>query len=114
MQPSARPNVNKRRSRRLRKKLHIAEFQQLAFDYSIIWSQFPTANQQECFIDRFLAEVIVARGLTLGGGCTEGAIVGASQNLTALDREEIRAWLREFPGVVEIHVGPLIHAWYDD
>jgi len=37
MPPSAHPNVNKRRSRRLRKKLRIAEFQQLGFDYSIVW-----------------------------------------------------------------------------
>lgn len=114
MPPSARPNVNKRRSRRLRKKLRIAEFQQLAFDYSIVWSKFPTISQQERFNDGFLEEVILARGLRLGGGCTAGVIAGAAQNPTELDREAVRAWLRELPGVVEVHVGPLMDAWYDD
>lgn len=56
----------------------------------------------------------MARGLLLGGGCTEGAIVGAVQNPTELDREAVRSWLRAFQGVVEVHVGPLVDAWYGD
>jgi hypothetical protein len=107
-------NVNKRRSRRLRKKLRIAEFQQLGFDYSIVWSQLPTVSQQDRFINGFLEEIIVARDLLLGGGCTEGAIVGAAKNPTELDREAARSWLRAFPGVVGVHVGPLIDVWYGD
>lgn len=106
--------MNKRRSRRLRKKLRIAEFQQLCFDYAIVWSQLPTVSQQELFINGFLEEIVVPRGLQLGGGCTEGAIVGAVQNPTELDRDAALSWLRAFPGVAEVHVGPLMDAWYGD
>lgn len=108
--PSIRPNPNKRRSRRLRKKLRIAEFQQFGFDYSIVWTQFPTISQQDSFIDGFLEEVILERGLLLGGGCTEGTIVGRAQNPTVLDQEAVRAWLSACPGVVEVHIGPLVDA----
>ncbi|GAB3498064.1 YggL family protein [Curvibacter fontanus] len=114
MPPSVHPNVNKRRSRRLRKKLRIAEFQQLGFDYSIVWSQLPTVSQQDRFINGFLEEIIVARDLLLGGGCTEGAIVGAVQNPTELDRDAVLSWLRAIPGVVKVHVGPLVDAWHGD
>lgn len=114
MPPSAQPNANKHRSRRLRKKLRIAEFQQLGFDYCVVWSQLPTVSQQDRFIDGFLEEIIVARGLLLCGSCTEGVIVGTTKNPTELDREEVLSWLRDFPGVVETHVGPLVDAWYGD
>ena len=114
MPPVIRPNVKKRRSRRLRKKLRIAEFQQLGFDYSVVWSRFPTASQQDRFIDGFLEEVIEARGLLLGGGCTEGGIVGIAQNPTEIDREAVRSWLSAFPGVAGVHIGPLVDAWYGD
>jgi len=114
MLPSIRPNPNKRRSRRLRKKLRIAEFQQLCFDYSIVWSVFPTISQQDAFIDGFLEEVVVARGLLLGGGSNEGAIVGRAQSPTEFDREAVRACLSALPGVVEVHIGPLKDAWYED
>lgn len=114
MLPLARPNVNKRRSRRLRKKLRIAEFQELGFDYSVVWAQFPSTVQQDEFIDRFLEEVVEARDLRVGGGCTEGAIVGSSKNPTDLDREAVQSWVRAFPGVVDVKVGPLVDAWYGD
>lgn len=110
----SKPNPNKRRSRRLRKKLHIAEFQQLSFDYSVAWHQFPTTAQQDSFIDGFLEEVIVARDLCLGGCCTEGAVTGRVQNPTELDREAVRAWLSAWPGIVQVSIGPRVDAWYEN
>lgn len=113
MAPSIRPNPNKRRSRRQRKKLRIAEFQQLGFAYSIVWTQFPAIDQQDSFIDRILNEVILERELLLGGGCREGVILGGGENPTALDQEAVRAWLSAFPGVAEVNIGPLVDAWYE-
>lgn len=53
--PSYRPGLTKRRSRRLRKKLHIAEFQELGFEYGITWQTFPAATQQDEFLDAWIA-----------------------------------------------------------
>jgi uncharacterized protein len=114
MLPTKQPGSNKHRSRRQRKKLHIAEFQQIGFEYSAVWSQFPTVAQQDAFIDGFLDQVIVARGLELGGGFTKGAIVGRVQNPTDSDREAVCNWLKGFPGIVDVQVGPLVDAWYQD
>jgi uncharacterized protein YggL (DUF469 family) len=113
MMLSIRPNPNKRRSRRLRKKLRIAEFQQLGFDYSIVWTQFPAINPQDSFIDRFLNEVILERELLLGGGCREGFILGSGESPTVIDQEAVRAWLSAFPGVAQVNIGPLVDAWYE-
>lgn len=108
------PNPKKRRSRRLRKKLRLAEFQQLGFEYSVIWHKLPDATSQETFIDQFLESVIERRGLLLGGGCTDGAIVGrGQQNPTELDQAAVRAWMSAWPGVAKVHIGPLVDEWYE-
>lgn len=112
MLPLARPNVNKRRSRRLRKKLRIAEFQELGFECSVVWAQVPPTIQQDEFLDRFVEEVVEARDLLVGGGYNEGTIVSTTKSLTDLDREAVQSWLRAFPGVVDVQVGPLVDAWY--
>ena len=113
LMPPLKPGLSKRRSRRMRKKLHIAEFQRLAFDYSLVWAEIPDATQQEAFIERFLEEIIVKRNLRLGGGCTEGAIVGTVQNPTELDQEAVRSWCSIWPVVTKVNIGPLVDEWYE-
>lgn len=108
-----RPNVNKSRSRRLRKKLHIGEFQRLGFDYELTWPALPTPDEQEVFIEAFLEQVVEARGLCLGGGCTVGFLEGRRANPTEADRGAVQAWLAAWPGIERVEVGPLQDAWYD-
>ena len=55
------PPPKRARSRRLRKKLHIGEFQTLGFEYDLLWSELPSAEEQERFIDRLLEEFIGPR-----------------------------------------------------
>ena len=58
----------------LRKKLHIGEFQTLGFEYDLLWSELPSAEEQERFIDRLLEEFIGPRSLSVGGGINCGFI----------------------------------------
>ncbi|MFC7411773.1 50S ribosome-binding protein YggL [Hydrogenophaga atypica] len=46
------PPPKRPRSRRLRKKLRIGEFQTLGFEYDLSWSEVPSPELQERFIDR--------------------------------------------------------------
>ena len=87
------PPPKRTRSRRLRKKLHIGEFQTLGFEYDLIWSEAPSVEVQERFIDQLLEEVIEPRSLALGAA--------------------LEAWLRQWTTVCHARVGQLQDAWYD-
>ena len=108
-----RPNPAKKRSRRLRKKLHLGEFQRLGFAYDLTWAAAPSTSVQEAFLDAFVGPVIEARDLCLGGGCTAGFIEGRRANPAEADRQAVQAWLSAWPGITRAHVGPLQDAWYD-
>ena len=62
------------RSRRLRKKLHIGEFQVLGFDYELTWRVAPSIDVQDRFIDQLLEDLVAPRALSLGGGVNCGFV----------------------------------------
>lgn len=110
--PHQRPGLNKRRSRRLRKKLRIAEFQELGFDYSLTWRSRPSIEEQDAFIDGFV-QLIESRDLTLGGGPTTGAVCGVRKNPSSADIEAVHGWLVAWPHIEHVQIGPMVDAWYD-
>lgn len=59
------PPPKRRRSRRLRKKLRIEEFQQLGFEYEVTWLAKASIEERERFIDQLLADIVAPRLLTL-------------------------------------------------
>ena len=107
------PPPKRTRSRRLRKKLHIGEFQTLGFEYDLIWSEAPSVEVQERFIDQLLEEVIEPRSLALGGGVTCGFVLARRGSATNEDRAALEAWLRQWTTVRHARVGQLQDAWYD-
>lgn len=107
------PPPKRTRSRRLRKKLHIEEFQTLGFEYDLIWSEAPSAEVQERFIDQLLEELIEPRSLSLGGGVTCGFISARRGSVTDEDRAAFEAWLRQWTHISNARVGNLQDAWYD-
>lgn len=107
------PPPKRPRSRRLRKKLRIGEFQTLGFEYDLSWSEVPSPELQERFIDQLLEEVIEPRSLSLGGGTTCGFISARRGSVTDEDRAVFEAWLRQWPNVCHARVGQLRDAWYD-
>ena len=109
-----RPHKN--RSRRLRKKLHVGEFQE--FGFQLMFSLKPDLVSFEEALDRWL-EFIESQGWGFGGGGTPSAheISGylcqfATGSLTEADREQAACWLASQPWVATHQIEPLSDAWY--
>ena len=105
------------RSRRLRKKLRIEEFQELGFEVS--WN-FPASSSEEAIdslIDRLISEVIEPRQLAFAGNghlAWEGLI--CTQKIGQCSEEEIQAcceWLKQ-RGMENIKHSNLFDIWYGE
>jgi uncharacterized protein YggL (DUF469 family) len=106
----------KNRSRRLRKKLHIEEFQELGF--SVAW-RFPEGTSEQDVdraVDDFINEVIEPNGLAYDGSgylAWEGLI--CTQQIgkcTEEHRTLVRQWL-EARKLEEVRLSDLFDVWWD-
>ena len=104
------------RSRRLRKKLRVDEFQEMGFD--VRWT-FPESVEEDTIdsaVDEFIEQVIEARKLGFHGGghySWQGLI--ATQSLgkcTEEDRQAVEAYWKGKAEDVEVSV--LYDLWYDE
>lgn len=103
----------KRRSARLRKKLHIGEFQEFGFAFEADIHESFTEQQVEDATFSLLEEVIEPRGLGMGGWLSGAYIQSMDQpSTTDEDRDAVRIWLEARPEVKAVRVGPLTDAWY--
>jgi uncharacterized protein YggL (DUF469 family) len=109
------PPPNRHRSRRLRKKLRIAEFQELRFPVSMEYENPLNPDEQEAFLTAFLDEVIERRDLAYGGGVDTGFVCRFGRgSVTEEDRESVSAWLLARTDVTSPSVGPLADCWPDN
>ena len=100
----------KTRSRRLRKKLHVGEFQQLGFLFE---AELAKNTDDEALVDSFLVEAIAPRNLSFGGWATGGAIDKLGrQSVTEEDRSAVLAWLAARPEVTALSASGLVDMWY--
>lgn len=108
------PPPTRNRSRRLRKKLRIGEFQELGFSVSMEFPQALNPDEQETFLDALLDELIVPRDLAYGGS-VEGGFVSrfGRGSTTQEDRDAVSAWLRARVDVTSASVGPMEDCWHD-
>ncbi|MCZ4060250.1 YggL family protein [Pantoea sp. LMR881] len=104
------------RSRRLRKKLHIDEFQELGF--SVAW-RFPEGTSEteiDDTLNQFINEVIDSNGLAYDGSgylVWEGLVcLQKLGKCTDEHRERVRAWL-ENRNLQDIQVTELFDVWWD-
>ena len=90
--------ANKRRGRRLRKKLHLGEFKEFGFEF-VAKLRAPLPAKTKIFLaDSFLAEIVEPRSLVLGCGIARGYICRfGHDSVTDVDREAIGTWLRARP-----------------
>lgn len=106
------------RSKRLRKKLYVGEFQVLGFAFSCKVST-ENENQYDELLDSFI-EFIESRDLVMGGGANhesfDGFVVaeGRYDSATAEDRVAVEQWLDEQQWCSQIHVGPLVDINQDE
>ncbi|VYT68878.1 DUF469 family protein [Metakosakonia massiliensis] len=106
----------KNRSRRLRKKMHIDEFQEIGF--SVTW-RFPEGTSEEQIdkvVDDFISEAVEPAGLIFGGSgylAWEGLVCKQEVgHCNEEDQARVRKWLEEHQ-LEEVRVSELFDIWWD-
>lgn len=106
----------KQRSRRLRKKLHIDEFQELGF--AVAW-RFPEGSSEQLIdstLEDFINEAIDPNGLAYDGSGFlqwEGLVcLQKTGKCTDEHREMVRKWLEDRQ-LGDIKVTELFDVWWD-
>ncbi len=103
----------KRRSRRLRKKLHIGEFQEFGLEVQITLRESIDQRDEGTLLDAFLLEVMEPSSLVFGGAVTDGYISYRGRgSVTLEDRKRVIDWLVGQPEIATVQVSELVDAWY--
>lgn len=100
----------KARSRRLRKKLHLGEFQELGFFYE---TTIKDGTDEHAFIDGLLSEAIEPNGLGFGGWVGGGAVSKQSRgSVSEEERHAVLDWLARRPEVLSLSATGLVDMWH--
>ena len=103
------------RSRRLRKKLHIDEFQEFGFTVSFNFKEGTTVDVIDETLDDFIKEAIEPNGLAFDGGGYlnwEGIIcLQKIGKCTEEHREIVIKWLEQ-RGLVDVKASELFDVWW--
>ncbi|PWB33183.1 hypothetical protein DCO48_11000 [Pseudomonas sp. SDI] len=103
------------RSRRLRKKLCVDEFQELGFELNLGFKEDLSEEAIDAFLDAFLTDAMDANGLDYVGGDDFGLVCKAERgSVTEAQRAKVEAWLKGRDEVVKVEVSPLLDAWYPE
>lgn len=103
------------RSRRLRKKLCVDEFQELGFELNLELKNDLSEEAIDAFLDAFLAEAMDANELDYVGGDDFGLVCSAKRgSVTEEQRSNVEAWLKARSELIKVEVSPLLDAWYPD
>lgn len=99
----------KSRSRRLRKKLRLGEFQELGFFYE---ATIKGGVDEHAFIDGLLSEVLEPNGLAFGGWVGGGAVSKLSRgSVSEGERQAVLDWLARRPEVLSLSATGLVDMW---
>ena len=102
--------------KRLRKKLHKREFQEMGFELEFDYTG--DADNTE-IIDRFYTafiNTVESIGLEVGGGGHKQHSYFVSRYRGSVSEDQRQAlinWLKQHPDITNIVAGPLVDAWYD-
>ena len=102
----------KHRTRRLRKKLRVGEFQELGFDVTFTLRDGLDEDQLMNFWDAFILQAIEQNGLAFGGGTSGFVSAWGRGSAQESHRELVRGWLTARPEVQSADAGPLVDAWH--
>lgn len=116
---SLKPNeMKKYRSRRLRKKLRVGEFQEFGVTIELTFNQ--TVLEFEQALDELLAYVEAQRCVFGGGGSMTGNQISGflckseRGSLTETQVIELKSWLQQMPWITEFSVSGFIDAWHSN
>ncbi len=110
--------IKSKLKRRLRKKHHLGEFQEIGFEIFVNFKK----NTDETEFDKFLGELINEienNDLQFGGGGNndtwQGFVVSEKRFASPSDddKEKIRNWLENRSEVEDFKVGEFLDAWND-
>lgn len=103
------------RSRRLRKKLCVDEFQELGFELFITYREDLDEAAEDAFMQQFLQQAIEGNGLMFIG-CDEFGMVclGKRGSVSEEQRAQVEAWLQSRSELASYRVGALADAWYPE
>ena len=103
------------RSRRLRKKLCVDEFQELGFELQLSYPEDTAEATVEAFFADLVVDAVEGKGMALIGG-EEFAVVclGKRGSVTEAQRAEVEAWLKNRKELSSFEVSPLLDVWYPD
>lgn len=97
--------------KRLRKKRHMGEFQELGFEVVISLID----KSLDSFLDSWVVDAIDKHGLNCGGGGTaekyEFIVCRHNGTCSDHDKELIEIWLKGNKTVTSFTVGPFIDMW---
>ena len=103
------------RSRRLRKKLCVDEFQELGFELTLNFKADLSDQTLDDFVDQFLDQAIAGNGLDYVGGEDFGLVCLAKRgSVSEEQRAQVEAWLKGRTELVDFTVSPLMDVWYPD
>ncbi|MCY1408240.1 hypothetical protein D3C76_455610 [compost metagenome] len=103
------------RSRRLRKKLCVDEFQELGFELSFQFKEGLADGTAEAFLQRFEAAILVPSELSYAG-CDEFGFVCLARRGSVSEEQRVLvdSWLKQQPELEIYTISPLMDAWYPD
>lgn len=110
--------IKSKLKRRLRKKLHLGEFQEFEFEVSVDFKKGIGEIQFDKFWHEFVGE-IEKHGLVCGGGGDYNSwqvVVTSGRKFaspTSSDKERIKIWLEKYSEVENCKVGEFLDSWHD-
>ena len=103
------------RSRRLRKKLCVDEFQELGFELNLDFKEGLDDEAVDAFLEAFLTEAMDDNGLDYVGGDDFGLVCSAKRgSVSEEQRATVEAWLKARPELTRVEVSPLLDAWHPE
>lgn len=103
------------RSRRLRKKLCVDEFQELGFELALNFKADQSDAVLDTFVDQFLDDAIAGNGLDYVGGEDFGLVCLAKRgSVSEEQRSAVEAWLKSRAELENFEISPLQDVWYPE
>lgn len=103
------------RSRRLRKKLCVDEFQELGFELNLNFKDDLAEEAIDAFLDQFLSEAMTGNGLGYVGGDDYGLVCLSKRgSVNEEQRAKVEAWLKGRSELIDFSASPLMDVWYPE
>ena len=103
------------RSRRLRKKLCVAEFQELGCELTLNFKADLDDAAVDAFLEAFVADAVNANGLGYVGGDDYGLVCLQKRgSVSEEQRAAVEAWLKTRSELTKAEVSPLLDVWYPE